>query len=208
MTTATAPLSRPSGRTVLADRFVSRSVASDALLIASGVALMGVLAQVSVPLWPVPITGQTLGVLLVGASLGARRGSLALIAYAVVGLLGIPLFAEHNGGLASLSLPSFGFILGFIPAAYAIGWLSERNWDKHVVRSLVGFLVASLIPFAIGLPYLGFALARLGYPHDVAAVLAAGFTPFIVGGVVKWLIAAGVLPLAWRAVKAFDRRTK
>ncbi|KQQ27443.1 MULTISPECIES: biotin transporter BioY [unclassified Frondihabitans] len=196
----------PARKSVLADRFVTRSIATDAALIAGGVAVMGVLAQVVVPLWPVPVTGQTLGVLLVGATLGARRGALSLLAYALVGLVGLPIFAEHNGGFASVMLPSFGFIVGFIPAAFAIGWLSERQWDRHVVRSLVGFFLASLIPFAVGLPFLGFALARLGYPHDVSAVLAAGFTPFIVGGIVKWVIAAGMLPLLWRGVRALDSK--
>ncbi|ARC56858.1 Biotin transporter BioY [Frondihabitans sp. 762G35] len=194
MTNTAAPALRP----VLADRFVTRSLATDAALIAGGVAVMGVLAQVTVPLWPVPVTGQTLGVLLVGATLGARRGALSLLAYMLVGLVGLPIFADANGGFSSILLPSFGFVIGFVPAAFAIGWLSERAWDRHAARSLVGFFLASLIPFAIGLPWLAVALGNLGYPNDFAAVMAAGFTPFIVGGLVKWLIAAGALPLAWR----------
>ncbi len=202
MTNTAAPALRP----VLADRFVTRSLATDAALIAGGVAVMGVLAQVTVPLWPVPVTGQTLGVLLVGATLGARRGALSLLAYMLVGLVGLPIFADANGGFSSILLPSFGFVIGFVPAAFAIGWLSERAWDRHAVRSLVGFLLASLIPFAIGLPWLAVALGNLGYPNDFAAVMTAGFTPFIVGGLVKWLIAAGALPLAWRGARALDAR--
>jgi biotin transport system substrate-specific component len=194
MTNTAAPALRP----VLADRFVTRSLATDAALIAGGVAVMGVLAQVTVPLWPVPVTGQTLGVLLVGATLGARRGALSLLAYMLVGLVGLPIFADGHGGFASILLPSFGFVIGFVPAAFAIGWLSERAWDRHALRSLVGFFLASLIPFAFGLPWLAVALGTLGYPNDFASVMAAGFTPFIVGGLVKWLIAAGALPLAWR----------
>lgn len=195
-------------RPVLADRFVSRSLATDAALVLGGVAFTGLMAQVQIPLWPVPITGQTLAVMLVGATLGARRGALSLTLYMLIGLLGVPLFAGYAGGAQSLGLPSFGFIIGFIPAAAVVGWLSQRQWDRHVILSLGAFFLASLIPFAIGLPYLAASLAQLGLPHAFGDVMAAGFTPFIVGGVVKWIIAAGSLPLLWRGVKALDRRAK
>ncbi|RKR74165.1 biotin transporter BioY [Frondihabitans australicus] len=196
-------------RPVLADRLVPGStsipkVVTDAALVLAGVAFVALLAQVEIPLWPVPITGQTLAVMLVGATLGARRGALSLTAYMVIGLLGAPIYAGHSVG--SLAIPSFGFVIGFIPAAALIGWLSERSWDRHVVLSALGFLGASLIPFAVGLPYLAMSLAQLHLPHTFADVLAAGFTPFIVGGIVKWAIAAGALPLAWRASRALDSR--
>ncbi|MCU1526796.1 MAG: BioY protein, partial [Frondihabitans sp.] len=113
-------------------------------------------------------------------------------------------FAGFSGG--TLALPSFGFIVGFIPAAALIGWLSERSWDRKFPLALGGFLLASAIPFVVGLPYLAISLAHLGLPHDFAAVMAAGFTPFIVGGIAKWLIAAGALPLLWRASRALKRR--
>ena len=144
--------------------------------------------------------------MLVGATLGARRGALSLTLYMLLGLAGLPIFAGFSGG--TLALPSFGFVIGFIPAAAAIGWLSQRNWDKHVVRSLGAFFLASLIPFAIGLPYLAFSLAHLGLPHGLSAVLAAGLTPFILGGVVKWIIAAGALPLLWRGARSARSRSR
>jgi biotin transport system substrate-specific component len=204
MTNTAAPILRP----VLADRFVSRSLATNTALVVGGVAFTGVMAQVQIPLWPVPITGQTLAVMLVGATLGARRGALSLALYMIIGLLGAPLFAGLAGGAASLQLPSFGFIVGFIPAAAVVGWLSSRRWDRHVILSLGAFFLASLIPFAIGLPYLAMSLGQLRLPNGVGDVLAAGFTPFIVGGIVKWVIAAGALPLLWRGVNALDRRSK
>lgn len=203
MTNTAAPILRP----VLADRFVSRSLATNTALVLGGVAFTGVMAQVQIPLWPVPITGQTLAVMLVGATLGARRGALSLTLYMLIGLLGVPLFAGFTGGGSSLSLPSFGFIVGFIPAAAVVGWLSSRHWDRHVILSLGAFFLASLIPFAIGLPYLAMSLGQLGLPNGPGDVLAAGFTPFIVGGIVKWVVAAGALPLLWRGVKALDRRS-
>jgi biotin transport system substrate-specific component len=201
MTNATATTSRP----VLADRFVTSSRATDVALVLGGVAVVSVLAQVQVPLWPVPVTGQTLGVMLVGASLGARRGALSLLTYLVLGVAGLPIFAEFSGGPLSVLKPSFGFVIGFVATAALIGWLSERDWDKKWFRSGAAFFAASLVPFAVGLPYLAIVLAQLGLPHDLQSVLAAGLYPFIVGGVAKWLIAAAALPIAW---KMLDRRAR
>ena len=201
MTNATASTSRP----VLADRFVTSSRVTDAALVLGGVAVVSVLAQVQVPLWPVPVTGQTLGVMLVGASLGARRGALSLLTYLVLGVAGLPIFAEFSGGPLSVLKPSFGFIIGFVIAAGLIGWLSERDWDKKWFRSAVAFFAASLVPFVVGLPYLAVVLGQLGFPHDLQSVLAAGLYPFIVGGVAKWLIAAAALPVAWRVLGQRDR---
>ncbi|QDZ15134.1 biotin transporter BioY [Humibacter ginsenosidimutans] len=190
----------------LADRVVPRSAVANTLLILGGTAVVAVSAQISVPLWPVPVTGQTLAVLLVGASLGAWRGPASLALYLVAGLAGLPIFAEFTGGPASVFSPSFGFIIGFIPAAALIGWLSERAWDRRPVLAALGFLAASLVPFLFGLPYLGLMLARLGLPHDFTAVMAAGFTPFIIGGIVKWAIAAALLPASWALVRRIDKR--
>ena len=95
---------------VLADHLGADSLVKDALMVLAGASLVGVLAQVSVPMWPVPITGQTLGVLLVGAVLGARRGALSLLSYMLLGLAGMPWFSAASGGLAALAKPSFGYI--------------------------------------------------------------------------------------------------
>ncbi|MBO9040160.1 MULTISPECIES: biotin transporter BioY [Curtobacterium] len=187
-------------RAVLADRLRTHGLATDAALVAGGALFTAAMAQLEVPMWPVPITGQTLAVVLVGATLGARRGMLSLLVYAVAGLAGAPFFADMQGGLQALALPSFGYVIGFIPAAGLVGWLARRNWDRHVGRAAVAMLLASAIPFVTGLPYLAVALGQLGAPNDVQSVLAAGLYPFIVGGIAKALIAAGILPLAWKAV--------
>ena len=146
---------------VLADHLGADSLVKDALMVLAGASLVGVLAQVSVPMWPVPITGQTLGVLLVGAILGARRGALSLLSYMLLGLAGMPWFSAASGGLAALAKPSFGYILGFIPAAWLIGKLSERAWDRHFWLSLAAFGGATLIPFIVGIPYM-WAVLRIG----------------------------------------------
>lgn len=187
-------------RAVLADRLRTHGLATDAALVAGGALFTAAMAQLEVPMWPVPITGQTLAVVLVGATLGARRGMLSLLVYTVAGLAGAPFFADMQGGLQALALPSFGYVIGFIPAAGLVGWLARRNWDRHVGRAAVAMLLASAIPFVTGLPYLAVALGQLGAPNDVQSVLAAGLYPFIVGGIAKALIAAGILPLAWKAV--------
>lgn len=187
-------------RAVLADRLRTHGLATDAALVAGGALFTAAMAQLEVPMWPVPITGQTLAVVLVGATLGARRGMFSLLVYAVAGLAGAPFFADLQGGLQALALPSFGYVIGFIPAAGLVGWLARRNWDRNVGRAAVAMLLASAIPFVTGLPYLAVALGQLGAPNDVQSVLAAGLYPFIIGGVAKALIAAGILPLAWKAV--------
>ncbi len=196
MTTAT--LAR---RPVLADRFVSRSLTTDATLVLTGAVLVGLLAQVSVPLWPVPVTGQTLGVLLVGGSLGMRRGALSMLAYLVVGVAGVPWFSAQSGGLTALAAPSFGYIIGFVFAAATIGWLAERQWDRRPLLSLAGFGLASLLPFVFGLPYLAVVLGLT----DVQTILGYGFYPFILGGLVKWAIAAVLFPAVWRGVRKLDQ---
>lgn len=150
----TTPLASSTFSPVLADHFGSASLRRDALAVLAGAGLVGILAQVAVPMWPVPITGQTLGVLLVGAVLGARRGALSLASYLVLGLAGVPWFSSASGGLAALAKPSFGFIIGFIPAAWLIGKLSERAWDRHLWLSLAAFGGATLVPFLVGIPYM------------------------------------------------------
>jgi biotin transport system substrate-specific component len=201
MTIASASLNRP----VLADALVRRGALANTLLVVAGTVFTALLAQVQIPLWPVPITGQTLAVVLVGATLGTWRGTASMALYLVAGVAGAPIFTGWSHGLGAGVLPSFGFVIGFIPAAALVGWLSERRWDRRPLLSIAGFGLASAVPFLFGLPWLGAALAHFGLPHDVATVLNAGFTPFIVGGIVKWAIAAAALPLAWKALGALRK---
>lgn len=196
----------PAAPVVLADRIARTGVAADVAWITAGVAVTAVLAQVEVPLWPVPITGQTLAVVLVGATLGLRRGALSMLLYAVVGLLGAPVFSGGQGGLATLATPSFGYVVGFIGSAALVGWLAERRWDRRFGLAALASLAATALPFVVGLPWLAVVLGQLGAPNDLGSVLQAGLYPFVVGGLIKALIAAGVLPLAWRALGRGGRR--
>lgn len=204
-------LAVPARRPVLADLIArpsdrARAFALDAALVVAGAAVVALLAQVEVPLWPVPITGQTLGVVVVGAALGARRGAAALVAYLLAGLAGLPVFAGFTGSIAAVAKPSFGFILGFVVAAFVAGWFAERAWDRRPLLAFIGFVAASAIPFLFGIPYMAFILNVVGggaFTFD--EILAFGLWPFVVGGLVKAAIAAVLIPAAWAGVRAIDR---
>ena len=179
-------------RLVLADRVFGRSLPLDVILVAAGAALTAVAAQVAVPLYPVPITGQTLAVLLVGATLGAARGAISLAFYAVLGIVGLPVFSDQTSGLDVILGPTGGYIVGFIVSAALVGWLSERAWERRILKALATFSAGTLVVFAVGLPWLAVALGL-----DLWQTLVGGLFPFLIGGAIKALIAAGLLPLAW-----------
>lgn len=190
-------------RSVLADRVLPRSLVTDAALVVAGAGLTAALAQVAIPLWPVPITGQTLAVLLVGASLGATRGALSMVLYALVGGLGAPIFSEASGGTAVLFGSSGGYIVGFVLAAAFTGWLAQHRWERGLLRGMLAFVAGSAVVFLVGLPWL-----RLSLGLDWNATLQGGLYPFIIGGVIKAAIAALVLRGAWGLVDRADARSR
>jgi len=175
---------------VLADLLPGAAV-RDGLLVAGAAAFIGLLAQISIPLsfTPVPITGQTLGVLLAGTALGWWRAGAALVLYAVAGVAGVPWFAGHSSGYASAS---FGYIVGFVAAAVLCGYLAGRGADRSVLRSLPAMIAAEVVIYTFGLTWLAIDL-HLG----ASATIAAGLTPFLAGDAIKAAIAAGLLPAAW-----------
>jgi biotin transport system substrate-specific component len=184
---------------VLAD-LLPGSAVRDGLLVVGAAAFVGLLAQISIHLsfTPVPITGQTLGVLLAGAALGWWRAGAALLLYAVAGVAGVPWFAGHSSGYASAS---FGYIVGFVAAAGLCGYLAGRGADRSVLRSLPAMIAAEVVIYAFGLTWLAIDL-HLG----ASATIADGLTPFLAGDAVKAAIAAGLLPAAWWL--AGSRRTR
>jgi biotin transport system substrate-specific component len=163
----------------------------DVLLVVGAAGVTGALAQVSIHLsfTPVPVTGQTLGVLLAGTALGWRRAAAAMALYAIAGVAGVPWFA---GGTAGYASASFGYIIGFFFAATACGYLAGRGADRSVLKSVPAMVAAEVIIYAFGLTWLAFDL------HLSAGVtLADGLTPFLAGDAIKAAIAAGMLPLVW-----------
>lgn len=189
--------------TALAHSLGRRSTArsallTDVMLVVLGSAVMAGLAQISfrLPFTPVPISGQTLGVLLVAASLGAWRGAASMLLYLGEGAAGLPVFAEGHSGLIFLTdAPTTGFLWGFVVAAAVVGLLAQLGWDRSVGSALGAMLVGEVVVFAFGISWLAHFL---GVPGEKA--LELGLYPFVLGELVKLLIAAGVLPAAWRLV--------
>ena len=184
---------------VLGDTFRVSKV-HDITLIATATLFIAVMAQVSIPLpfTPVPLTGQTLAVLLTGASLGAWRAVASTSLYLALALTGLPVLApqadgSHITGTAVFNMPSLGYVVGFIVAGAIVGKLAERGFSKTPVRTALAMIIGNLAIYSIGLPVLQAVTGA-----DFATALSWGVTPFIIGDILKVVIAAGLLPAAWR----------
>ena len=174
----------------------AHTLVRDGLLVLGGSLLVGLLAQVRIPLpfTPVPITGQTFGVLLVGASLGASRGAASLLLYLALGLIGLPVFTNGGQGLSHLAGPTGGYLLGFIAAAYLTGLLAERGLERRWQTALPAFLAGQALIYLFGVAWLAL------YTGPEAA-LALGLLPFLPGDAIKLVLAALAIPTAWRVLK-------
>jgi biotin transport system substrate-specific component len=168
--------------------------ARDVLLVIAGAGLVGLLAQITIHLsfTPVPLTGQTLGVLLVGTSLGWRRGAAALALYAAAGLIGVPWFAGGQSGYVGAN---FGYVLGFIAAAAVCGFLAELRADRRVISAIPAMVAGEFVMYVIGVGWLAVDL-HVG----IGKAISLGFLPFWIGDAIKCALAAGLLPSAWRLV--------
>lgn len=183
---------------VLAD-VVGRTWVRNALLVAGGAAFVGLSAQIAFYLpWnpAVPVTLQTFAVVLSAAALGSVRGVLAMLLYAVLGVAGLPWFAEQSSGYAA---PSFGYILGFIAAAFIVGRIAEGGATRTFWRSVGLMVLGNAIIYAIGATWLKYNLGVPWFGPDSA--WAYGVRDFLVGDALKIVAAAGLLPLAWRLVR-------
>ncbi len=168
----------------------------DLLLIFTGVFFVALLAQVKIllPFTPVPLTGQTFAVLLVGASLGSKRSVLSMSFYIALGALGLPIFAGGAFGLAYLSGATLGYLVGFVVAAFVIGKLAERGLERSLRTSLIPFAVGTLIIYILGAGWLAVLFG-------VEKALQLGVFPFLIGDLIKLALAAFVLPLIWRFLR-------
>ncbi len=170
----------------------------DVALVAGFACLTAAFAQISFWIGPVPVTGQTFAVLLAGALLGSRRGALSQITYLAVGATGIPYWFALGGppGIARLVGPTGGYLIGFVAAAFFVGWLAERGWDRRVWMAIPAMLSGSIIIYIFGLSWLANFVSR-------DAVLQAGLYPFVIGDLVKVVAAALMLPSAWLLLQRF-----
>jgi biotin transport system substrate-specific component len=172
--------------------FPDSNLARDAMLVLGGSLFIALLAQVSIPLQPVPITGQTLGVFLVALALGARLGGLAIAAYLLEGAVGLPVFAGFTGGAATFVGATGGFLVGFLIAGVVVGFLADKGWTRSALLVAVAMLLGTVCIYIPGLAW----LSRLTGPKT----LEFGFYPFILGDTIKAVLAAGLLPTAWAIV--------
>ena len=166
----------------------------DAALVVGGAALVGGLAQVSlhIPGTPVPVTGQTFGVLLAGAALGPRRAAASMALYVVAGVAGMPWFASGGAGMVGAS---FGYLLAYPLAAAVVGALSSRRGDRTPLRTALTMAAGSAVVYAVGVTWLA-TWAHLG----AGAAIREGMVPFLAGDAVKLAAAAAVLPATWKLV--------
>jgi biotin transport system substrate-specific component len=183
-------------RATLADAIASATWIRDLVLVAAASLLTGLSAQAEIrlPFTPVPLTLQPLAVFLVAAALGSRRAALAMLAYLAEGAAGLPFFAGGAAGLAHLAGPTGGYLVGFVPAAFAIGWFAERGWDRTPLRAFAAMTAGSVLLFACG-------LVQLARFVGTANAFAAGLYPFILGDVIKMALAAALLPATWKLLE-------
>lgn len=180
-----------------------RLLARDVLLVLAGSWFMALMAQVAIPLpfTPVPITGQTLAVVLIGASLGSRMGGAAMLAYLIQGCLGLPFFSKGGAGWSHLTGATGGYLAAFLLATVLVGWMVERwGCDRHPLKMAGTMALSSLLILSLGSLWLGVWLSLGGKFVSVGDVLMRGFLPFIPGDILKNLIASSLLPLTWRWV--------
>lgn len=196
MTAAALPL--PGRRPVLAD-VLPGARSRDVALVGGAALLTALLAQVAIPVAgsPVPITGQTLAVVVTAAALGPARGVAGQALYLLLGMVGLPFYSDATGGVEVVVGATGGYLLGFLPAAYLIGLAARHGQDRRFTRALPLFAAGQLVIFAVGVPWLAVA-ADL----SAAQALEAGFYPFLVGGAVKAALAAGLLSGVWRSISA------
>jgi len=175
---------------------------TDAAFVLAGTALVAGAAQISValPFTPVPITGQTFAVLLVGATLGTVRGTASLLLYLLVGIAGAPIYAHHAHGWAVVTSASGGYLVGFVLAAALTGFLAEQRWDRRLSSAIGLMLTGNVVIYLVALPWLAIVLNT-----NLEKTLEYGLYPFIPGDTFKLYLAAAALPGAWRLAGRLKR---
>lgn len=166
-------------------------------LILAGTILIALAAQVSIPVpgSPVPITGQTFGVLLSAGALGFRRGIAATLLYLILGIVGLPVFAHGSHGTEIILGATGGYLVGFVLAAAIVGRLAELGWDRNLVGAIGAMLIGSVLIYAVGVPWL-MVVAHF----DLATALDKGMIPYLIGDAIKLALAAAAFPVAWWVV--------
>ena len=178
--------------------FPRSGLMTDVLLVVAGAGLVALAAQMEIMLGftPVPISGQTFAVLLVGAAYGPLLGAASLLLYFFVGLVGAPVYSGGDGGWEIVKGATGGYLVGFIAAALLTGWLAQRRWDRRFNSAVAAMLTGSVVVYAFGLPWLAREIGA-----GVEGTLEAGLYPFVVGDLLKLYLAGALLPGAWKLVE-------
>jgi biotin transport system substrate-specific component len=187
-----------SSTATLRGALISRSPAATKIaLVAGGVAFLALMAQIAVPVpgSPVPVTGQTLGALLLGSAYGASLGFTTFATYLLVGFLGAPVFASGTHGLSRITGATGGYLVGMLLASLLTGYLAGRKWDQRIRTVIPTMLLGDLVIFSAGLFWLHHSIHA-----SWATTFKFGFTPFILGEVIKIAIASTTMPTLWRFV--------
>jgi biotin transport system substrate-specific component len=182
---------------VIVRRTFSRTIAA----IIGGAGVIAGCAQISIPLGftPVPLTGQTFAILLVGATLGSIAGTASTLLYVAAGALGAPIYSGHAHGWQVIHSASGGYLIGFIAAAALTGALAERRWDRRFSSSIGAMLTGNIIIYLFGVSWLAGNLNV-----STARALELGFYPFVPGDLIKLYLAAAILPAAWTYIRRDD----
>lgn len=175
--------------------FPSLSLGRQALLVLAGSVLIAISAQISVPMFPVPMTLQTMAIIVVGLTLGSRMGAAAVLAYLAEGAMGLPVFANGSFGVAPLMGPTAGYLWGFVAQAFLAGWLAERGMGRGLLLTFAAALVAALFIYIPGVAWL-----QAVTPLDLTGAFKAGAMPFLIGDVVKAALAALIVTGGWKAL--------
>jgi biotin transport system substrate-specific component len=188
----------PHAATLRLALFPRSGLLTDVLLVLAGTGFVALAAQVKISLsfTPVPITGQTFAVVLVGASLGALLGLASLGLYLFVGALGAPIYAEGQGGWDVLTGPTGGYLVGFCCAAALVGWMAQQRWDRRFNSAVAAMLTGNVVIYLFGLPWLAREIGT-----GLEGTLEAGLYPFVVGDLLKLYLAGALLPSAWKLVE-------
>lgn len=174
----------------------------DAVVVVGGSIVIALCAQIAVG-GPVPITGQTLAVLMAAALLGSRRAILCVLTYLAEGLLGFPVFAQGGAGLGVLLGPRGGYLVGFLAVAYIVGSLAERGWDRRPATTVLAMVLGNLGLYVCGLTWLVCLVHVFARPLGGHGVLAVGLYPFLAGDAVKIALAGILLPAGWKMIRYF-----
>ena len=196
---AASAVRMPTLAEALLDSLMTPSAATSAVtkaaLVVFGSLLLAVSAQFKIPLYPVPVTGQTLVVLLIGMTYGPRLGGVTIAAYLFEGAIGLPVFAGGAAGVAVLMGPTAGYLFGFLLAAAAMGYLAERGIGRTVVSTIAAMVIGNCVVYLCGALWLA---DFIGFSQAIVM----GVLLFLYADALKLVVAAGLMPWAWRAVKS------